>query len=86
MTNEWLDFIAMCSKSKDCTPHDYDIVEGPMADDQIWNYVDDYLSGKIGRRQFWALAAFKQPTHQITFHTNAALKCLRFERAVTIDA
>lgn len=61
--------------------HDYDIVEGPMADDTIWNYVNDYLYGDISREQFWALAQFKYPTHQISFHTLAALNCLTFERS-----
>ena len=34
MTEEWLDFIAACRSGK---PHEYDIVEGPMADDTtLW--------------------------------------------------
>lgn len=78
MTDEWLDFIATCRQGG---IHDYDIVEGPMADDTIWNYVNDYLYGDISREQFWALAQFKYPTHQISFHTLAALNCLTFERS-----
>ena len=46
MSDEWLDFIAICRSGKH---HDYDIVEGPMADDTIWNYVNDFLSGDISR-------------------------------------
>ena len=34
MTDEWLDFIAACRKGE---MHRYDIVEGPMANDTIWN-------------------------------------------------
>ena len=34
MTEEWLDFVIDCRRGR---RHDYDIVEGPMADDQIWN-------------------------------------------------
>ena len=78
MTDEWLDFIATCRQGG---IHDYDIVECPMADDTIWNYVNDYLYGDISREQFWALAQFKYPTHQISFHTLAALNCLTFERS-----
>ena len=33
--------------------HNYDIVEGPMADDTVWNYVNDFLTGRISRKQFW---------------------------------
>ena len=56
----------------------YDVVEGPMADDTVWNYVNDFMSGAITRKQFWALAEFKHPTHQISFHTLSALACLKF--------
>ena len=34
MTDAWLDFVANCRKG---VVHKYDIVEGPMADDQIWD-------------------------------------------------
>lgn len=81
MSDEWLDFIAICRSGKH---HDYDIVEGPMADDTIWNYVNDFLSGDISREAFWALAKFKHPTHQISFHTEAALKCLSFKEAIEV--
>ena len=33
MTEEWLDFVVACRRG---VSHDYDIVEGPMADDTIW--------------------------------------------------
>lgn len=39
MTDEWLDFIADCRIG---IVHNYDIVEGPMADDTIWNFVNDF--------------------------------------------
>ena len=55
-----------------------------MADDTIWNYVNDFLSGDISREAFWALAKFKHPTHQISFHTEAALKCLSFKEAIEV--
>ena len=78
MCDEWLDFIAECRSGK---THPYDIVEGPMADDTIWNFVNDYLAGNIKRHQFWALAEFKHPTHQISFHTLSALNCLTFTKS-----
>lgn len=82
MTEEWLDFIASCRLGY---AHDYDIVEGPMADDTIFNYVQNFIDGKISRRAFWELAKFKHPTHQISFHTARALTALHFlqEREVT---
>lgn len=82
MSNEWLDFIAMCRSGG---RHEYDIVEGPMADDTIWNFVNDFLNGDISREVFWEYAKFKSPTHQISFHTKEALNCLHFERSEHID-
>lgn len=72
MTDEWLDFIIDCRSGK---PHSYDIVIGAMADDQIYNYISDYIDGIITREQFWMLARFKYPTHQINFCSEQALKC-----------
>ena len=81
MSEEWLDFIINCRSGKE---HDYDIVEGPMADDQIWDYVEDYIAGKISKAAFWELVKFKYPTHQIVFCTEAALSTLTFEGSVTL--
>ena len=75
MAEEWLDFIAACRNG---VSHSYDIVEGPMADDTIYNYVQGFLDGKISRETFWSLARFKHPTHQISFHTERALETIRF--------
>ena len=76
MTDEWLDFIVACRSGK---PHNYDIVIGAMADDQIYNYVADFMNGVLTREQFWVLAKFKYPTHQINFCTSEALKCITYK-------
>lgn len=76
MTEEWLDFVVACRKGIE---HDYDIVEGPMADDQIWNYVEGFIAGKVPRDAFWGLVKFSYPTHQMVFCTEEALKTLTFE-------
>lgn len=76
MTDEWLDFIVACRSGK---PHDYDIVIGAMANDQVYNYVADFINGVLTREQFWVLAKFKYPTHQINFCTPRALRCITFK-------
>ena len=76
MTDEWLDFVVDCRRGIE---HDYDIVEGPMADDQIWNFVEGFVAGRIPREAFWGLVKFNYPTHQIVFCTEAALSTLTFE-------
>ena len=52
-----------------------------MADDTVWNYVNDFLTGRISRKQFWVLAEFKHPTHQIRFHTLSAHDCLTYKKS-----
>lgn len=81
MTEEWLDFVIACRKG---TEHEYDIVEGPMADDTIWDYIEDYIEGKITREAFWVLVKFKYPTHQIVFATDKALDTIKFERSYEV--
>ena len=76
MTEEWLEFVVNCRRGKE---HEFDIVDGPMADDQIWDYVEDYMTGAISKAAFWELVKFKYPTHQMVFCTEEALKTLRFE-------
>lgn len=81
MTEEWLDFIVSCRRGIE---HSYDIVEGPMADDTIWDYVEDFVRGQISRQAFWELVKFRYPTHQIVFCTEKALDTLHYERSVCL--
>lgn len=81
MTEEWLQFVVDCRRG---IKHDYDIVEGAMADDTIWDYIEDYMADKISKAAFWELVKFKYPTHQIVFCTEKALKTLKFEGSYTL--
>lgn len=76
MTDEWLDFIVDCRNGKS---HDYDIIEGPMANDEIYNYITEFLSGTISREDFWILIRFRYPTHQLVICKEAALQYLSFK-------
>lgn len=82
MNDEWLDFIVSCRTGH---THNYDIVEGPMADDTIWNYIGDYMENKITREQFFTMMKFKHPTHQISFHTLSSLATLTFKGSEEIN-
>ena len=82
MTENWLDFIVNCRAGNE---HNYDIVSGPMANDQIYNYISDYINGILTKEQFWVMAKFKHPTHQICFCSPDALDCLNFMRTESYD-
>lgn len=75
MSDDWLDFIVACRSG---VSHGHDVVIGAMANDQVYNYVTDFVEGSLTREQFWALARFKYPTHQIAFCTPRSLECLEF--------
>lgn len=81
MTEEWLDFVVDCRRGIE---HNWDIVEGPMADDTIWDYIESFQNGEISREAFWALAKFKYPTHQIVFCTEQALHTVTYERSYAL--
>ena len=49
MTEEWLDFVIDCRKGIE---HEHDIVGGPMADDTIWDYIEDFIEAKLQEKHF----------------------------------
>jgi len=92
-TEEWLDFVVMNRTSESLENlHDYDIVEGPVADDDIATRITIYLQGKIPKDEFLEELKFKHTaSHQIAFCTHKSLQMLKksFSEAdlneITID-
>lgn len=83
MSEQWLDFIIDCRNGKQ---HNYDIVIGAMADDQVYNFINDFVTGIISRAAFWELAKFRYPTHQIVFCTEKSLQCILFIESEEVKA
>ncbi len=72
----WLDFVVMNrNKALPQPTHDYDIVEGPVADDKVATEVDRFMEGTITREQFLADLVYN-PSHQICFCTAQSLQAL----------
>jgi hypothetical protein len=57
--------------------HDYDIVEGPVADDKIQNRIQRFLDGEITKEDFFKQLIHPEPSHQICFCTVKSLKTLK---------
>ena len=75
---EWLDFVVLNRNDQNPIPaHDYDIVEGPVADDKVQNRIEDYLNGEITKADFLEDLKWHEETHQICFCTIASLQFLR---------
>ncbi len=74
--DDWLDFVVLNRRNESDTPaHDYDLVEGPVADDRITRRVDDFMDGKVSREQFMSELVY-HPSHQICFCTVYSLQAL----------
>jgi len=74
---EWLDFVITNRANRSSKPnHDYDIIEGPVADDAISIRIDIYLQGEISKEDFLEELKFKKHTHQICFCTEKSLQML----------
>ena len=74
---EWLDFVVMNRNKRNSFPtHDYDIVEGPVANDKIQNRIEDYLQGEISKEEFLEELKHHEDTHQICFCTLDSLQML----------
>ena len=73
---QWLDFVVI-NRSNRKQMHDYDIVEGPVADDKVQNRIIDYLNGEITKKDFLEELKWHEETHQICFCTVASLQFLK---------
>jgi hypothetical protein len=71
----WLDFV-VSNRQKRSKAHPFDIVEGPVADDDITQRIDAYLEGVISKTEFLEELKFHRPTHQIAFCTIESLQML----------
>jgi hypothetical protein len=72
---EWLDFV-IANRNPLSAVHDYDIVEGPVANDKVQTRIFDYLKGNISKADFLKELKYHEETHQICFCTLKSLLTL----------
>lgn len=80
---EWLDYVTACRKG---LPHEqYDIIEGGIADDQVFDTVDLYLQGIYSREQALDQLRWKKPNHQLCISTQLVIEnYLQFVESITL--
>ena len=84
--DEWLDFIVLNrNPNNESLAHDFDIVEGPVADDKIQRRLDKFLKGRISKEDFLNELRYHEETHQICFCTPRALMMLENETNTSSD-
>lgn len=81
---EWLDFVVLNRNEDNREPaHNYDIVEGPVADDKVQNRIDAYLEGHISKADFLEELKYHEETHQLCFCTLNSLQTLSYTNKTT---
>lgn len=80
---EWLDFV-MENRMNPAFSHNYDIVEGPVANDRVYASFAIYEAGLIDKNELISeLRAYKL-VNQILLHTDQALTCVYWRGAKEI--
>ena len=71
----WLFFVTDCRKSR---PHDYDLVQGPVANDKVFTTINLFESGELSSEAaILQLKAYKT-YDQLSFHTPRVIGALKF--------
>lgn len=77
----WLYFVTDCRKSRS---HDYDLVQGPVANDRVFTTVNLFESGFLSAEAaILQLKAYKT-YDQLSFHTAKTIGALRFVGAYEV--
>ena len=84
LTKEWLEFVKD-NRSKGGLQHDYDVVIGPVADDNTMETVQLYISGILTANEAVDRLRYSRVNNQVSFHTEKALGSLKFVRRMSYE-
>lgn len=79
-TDEWIDFV-MRNRQDETFVHDYDIVYGPVANDQVYLQFGLFEQGFISKETLLKDLKVYDLVDQMLFHTDRAMTLLRFIEA-----
>ena len=77
----WLDFVVGCRKGQE---HDYDLVFGPVANDNVFVTVNLYESGVLDAQTAIARLKAYKTYDQLSFHTEKVIKTLHFVESIEV--
>lgn len=80
----WLEFVAGCRK-RDAEKHDYDLVFGPVANDNVFATVNLYESGVLDVPAAIAQLRAYKTYDQLSFHTPRVIQSLRFVESYEVE-
>lgn len=79
LTTEWLEMVRDNRKNGGIQ-HDYDIMIGPVANDDTMVTVNRFVQGIYTAEEAISRLRFSKANDQVTFHTEQAVKCLKLVR------
>ena len=85
LSEEWLEFIKE-NRIKGGLQHQYDVVIGPVADDNTMQTVQLYMSNILTATEAVERLKYSKVNNQVSFHSEKSLSCLRFIRRMKYDA
>lgn len=77
LSKEWLEFVKD-NRSKGGLQHNFDVVIGPVADDNTMETVQLYMAGILTADEAVERLKYNDVNNQVSFHTEKALENLRF--------
>lgn len=84
MSVEWLEMIKT-NRKLGGIQHNYDIVIGPVANDDTMLTVSRYIAGVYTANEAIERLKYSKANNQVSFHTNNAIKALKFIRIYKVD-
>lgn len=76
LNEEWLEFIKS-NRSKGGLQHNYDVVIGPVADDNTMETVQLYIANILSAKEAVERLRYSKVNNQVSFHTEKALQYLK---------
>lgn len=76
LNEEWLEFIKN-NRRKGGLQHSYDVVIGPVADDNTMETVQLYIAGILTAKEAMERLRYNRVNNQVSFHTEKALEHLK---------
>lgn len=80
----WLNFVVECRK-ENAVAHDFDLVFGPVANDNVFLTVNLYESGALDTQAAIAQLRAYKTYDQLSFHTERVLASLRFVESYEVE-
>lgn len=84
LTLEWLDFVKV-NRISNSLVHDFDIVSGPVANDNTLLTVNRYMQGVYTTEEALRRLAYFKANDQVSFHTTEAIRCLHLARRYEVE-